>query len=349
MNGQISIIIPVYNRGYCLSRCLDSVLNQRYTNGECILVDDASTDDSLQICNLYLKKDSRFHLTAQPENAGVSVARNRGMELAKGEYITFIDSDDWVEPDYLFLLYQAVGKDTIPLCGMSVHDSSGVFKYSHEIEDKTYRLDDGATEFLLEHLISGLIASPTSRLYSRGIIEEYHLRFQPGINWGEDLIFNCTYFKYIDNLRCIATPLYHVVKQDDSLSRQRQSQLYCCDLSLLDDDMKIWHGIDGFLKEKGICNKKMNRFMQWYYIFLHGTLLSFLYTKPVVPAKTRFHFVRNVIKNLDRDILNVTVLFRLRLPVRYYLIYYRMPLLLWSLYELKLMVKKGTHRKMFHL
>ena len=198
---------------------------------------------------------------------------------------------------------------------------------------------------MLEHLISGFIASPTSRLYSRGIIEEYHLRFQPGINWGEDLIFNCTYFKYIDNIRCIATPLYHVVKQDDSLSRQRQSQQYSCDLSLLDDDMKIWHGIDGFLKEKGICNKKMNRFMQWYYIFfIWDTSLFFIY-KTCCPCKNKVSFCQERYKNLDRDILNVTVLFRLRLPVRYYLIYYRMPLLLWSLYELKLMVKKRNSSK----
>lgn len=343
MNEQISIIIPIYNRGYCLSRCLDSVLNQKYTNWECILVDDASTDDSLQICNLYLKKDSRFRLAAQPENAGVSVARNRGMDLAKGEYITFIDSDDWVEPDYLLLLYQAVGKGTIPLCGMVIHDSNRIYK--HEIENKTYRLDNSVTGFLLKHLVSGFFASPTSRLYNRDIIEEYHLRYQPGVSWGEDQIFNCTYFKYIDNIRCIPVPLYHVVKQDDSLSGQRLSQLHSCDISLLDNDAKIWHSINSFLKEKGICNKKMNRFMQWYYIFLHGKPLSFLYTEPVVPAKTRFHFVRSVINHLDRDILNVTVLFRLGLPVRYYLIYYRMPLLLWSLYELKLMVRKITHRK----
>lgn len=83
MDSLISIIIPVYNRAYCLSRCLDSVLDQTFTNWECILIDDGSTDETLSVCRHYVNRDSRFRVYSQP-NGGVSAARNRGLEYALG-------------------------------------------------------------------------------------------------------------------------------------------------------------------------------------------------------------------------------------------------------------------------
>ena len=98
---KVSIIIPVYNVEMYLPRCLDSILNQIYTEWEAILIDDCSPDKSGEICDEYAKKDARFKVIHCEKNGGASVARNRGLEVATGDYITFIDSDDYVTEKYL--------------------------------------------------------------------------------------------------------------------------------------------------------------------------------------------------------------------------------------------------------
>ena len=97
---KISIIVPVYNVENYISRCIDSILSQTFADWECLLIDDGSTDNSGDICDAYSKKDQRF-IVCHKENGGVSSARNEGIEMSKGEWITFIDADDWILPEYL--------------------------------------------------------------------------------------------------------------------------------------------------------------------------------------------------------------------------------------------------------
>ncbi|HJA50079.1 MAG TPA: glycosyltransferase, partial [Candidatus Fusicatenibacter intestinipullorum] len=92
---KISVIIPVYNVEKYLKRCLDSVINQTYKNLEIILIDDGSTDNSGKICDEYAQKDERI-IVIHKENGGVSSARNKGLDICIGDYISFIDSDDWI-------------------------------------------------------------------------------------------------------------------------------------------------------------------------------------------------------------------------------------------------------------
>ena len=103
----ISIIIPVYNVKEYLKRCVDSVLNQSYKNIEVILIDDGSTDGSEKICDEYAKKDKRVVVVHQ-KNSGVSASRNKGIELATGKYLSFIDADDYVSENYIFDLYRNI-------------------------------------------------------------------------------------------------------------------------------------------------------------------------------------------------------------------------------------------------
>ena len=106
-NGLISIIVPIYNVENYLRYCLDSIVSQTYQNFECLLINDGSPDNSADICREYVSKDFRFKYF-EKENSGVSAARNLGIEQSVGEYITFIDPDDWVESDYLEVLYRAL-------------------------------------------------------------------------------------------------------------------------------------------------------------------------------------------------------------------------------------------------
>ena len=107
----ISIIVPIFNTEKHLHQCLDSILSQSYGNFECLLINDGSTDASASICREYVAKDARFRYF-EKENGGVSSARNLGIERSGGTYVTFIDSDDWVEFDYLEVLYSAIIQET---------------------------------------------------------------------------------------------------------------------------------------------------------------------------------------------------------------------------------------------
>ena len=113
-NPLISIIVPVYNVEKYLPKCVESLLAQTYSNLEIILVDDGSVDASGQICDTYAAKDSRVRVIHQP-NAGVSAARNAGLKAARGEYIGFVDADDWVEPDMYEYLYGLISKENAHL------------------------------------------------------------------------------------------------------------------------------------------------------------------------------------------------------------------------------------------
>ena len=106
----ISIIVPIYNVENYLRQCLDSIMSQTYQNFECLLINDGSPDHSADICREYVEKDSRFRYF-EKENGGVSSARNLGIERSKGQYITFIDSDDWVDSDYVETLYDELIKE----------------------------------------------------------------------------------------------------------------------------------------------------------------------------------------------------------------------------------------------
>ena len=107
----ISVIVPIYNVENYIRQCLDSILSQSYENFECLLINDGSTDASASICREYVAKDARFRYF-EKENGSVSSARNLGIERSGGAYITFIDSDDWIELDYLEVLYSAIIQET---------------------------------------------------------------------------------------------------------------------------------------------------------------------------------------------------------------------------------------------
>ncbi|WP_455640365.1 glycosyltransferase family 2 protein [Parabacteroides sp.] len=336
MDNRISIVIPIYNRGYCLSRCLDSVLKQTFADWECILVDDASTDNSWQICCEYVARDSRFQAVKQSENGGVSIARNRGLELARGEYIAFIDSDDWIEPNYLSVLYQFTGQKIMPFCGIAVHDKKGEIYSTAELQDEIYRLDNSEVDLLVKFFKSGLFCSPVGRLYIRMIIEENHLHFQPEINWGEDLIFNCSYLEYIECLKYVSSSFYHVMEQEISLTSSHVTPF------LLENNMKLWHSVYTFWEKKGIHSKRFSRALRNYHFRLLFEPLTCFYSRVgyQVSYKDRLSFVKDVMKNVDvRVVIKWLIIFRIK--TYYYLLFnYRLIFLTFLLWEASLLKKK---------
>jgi glycosyltransferase involved in cell wall biosynthesis len=129
MSELISVIVPIYNVEAFLTQCVDSLIKQNYKNIEIILVDDGSTDNSSQICDEYAKNDNRI-ISIHKENGGLSSARNAGLDIAKGKYIAFVDSDDFVSADYLESMYNNLKKynKDISICGSSHYYDKGVIK-----------------------------------------------------------------------------------------------------------------------------------------------------------------------------------------------------------------------------
>ena len=126
---KISIIVPVYNVEKYIRRCLDSIAAQTFTDWECICVDDGTPDASGKICDEYAQKDGRF-VVIHKENGGVSSARNVGLDVAKGEYVTFCDSDDWVEKEMLEVFYNTALKNDaeVVISGFRTTDEHGNYQ-----------------------------------------------------------------------------------------------------------------------------------------------------------------------------------------------------------------------------
>lgn len=174
MIDKISIIIPVYNLEQCLEECLQSVINQTYPNLEIILINDGSTDNSLEICSRYKKIDNRRIAIVNIKNHGVSYARNLGLKLATGSFISFIDGDDIVEEDFIETLYQPFVNDDsidVAIVGSKTLSKNGrpLFSYSSN-EIMTITGESAIKMYLSRDSASSIGTSSVNKLYKRQIL-----------------------------------------------------------------------------------------------------------------------------------------------------------------------------------
>ena len=188
----ISIIVPIYNVENYLRHCLESIQNQTYQNFECLLINDGSPDNSADICREYVSKDSRFRYF-EKENGGVSSARNLGIEHSKGEYITFIDSDDWVESDYLDVLYKVL-KDEAADISVSTYKQFDmtancyyVHSYQRGYEKRVFVQDEFILELPLLERYDRSFGYSTGKLVNRNMLG--NVRFNEVTTLSEDMEF----------------------------------------------------------------------------------------------------------------------------------------------------------------
>ena len=245
----ISIIVPIYNVENYLRQCLDSIMNQTYQKFECLLINDGSSDNSAEICREYVSKDSRFRYF-EKENGGVSSARNLGIEYSKGEYITFIDSDDWVDSDYLELLYMKINEYNADLAVLTYKQYSmndGCF-YLHVWEQDYYEKYYTGNELLnslpnLENYDSTFNVS-WGKLFKRNFLET--ATFNEQRIMGEDLEFNFKIFLQIKSCIYLNRALYNFRQHHLSTRARKISDKY------LMDDVEIRLGRLPFLIGKTV-------------------------------------------------------------------------------------------------
>lgn len=205
----VSVIMPIFNKGLNLEQSIRSVLGQKTNNIELILIDDGSTDNSPEIALKYQKKDSRVKYYYQ-ENHGVSLARNKGILLAKGDYISFLDADDKWDEHFLSEMLKSIEDKNVCYCG-HFYNIAGKLTKS--------RMDFVSGDVLLNYIKNVTTPNTNSWLIKRDYILEYNIRFPEGISWGEDMTFFIKVLIHDTQVKSTANFLtYYNISDTNSLS-----------------------------------------------------------------------------------------------------------------------------------
>ncbi len=200
MAPVLSVIVPVYNTKELLSRCIDSVLSQSFCDFELLLVDDGSTDESGAVCDAYSAKDSRVRVFHK-KNGGVSSARNVGIENANGEWLTFIDSDDWIEERFFQVPFDS-GVDLLYQNRVFSDGRPDGFFFEQRAEGCDF------WTFLVENANSNLFKMSACFFYRSSIIRNHGIKFEKGVRLGEDRLFIMDYYRFCNSIQVLADSRY---------------------------------------------------------------------------------------------------------------------------------------------
>lgn len=208
-NPQISVIVPVYNAEKYLRRCVDSILTQTFTDFELLLIDDGSKDKSGKICDEYANRDHRVKVFHK-ENGGVSSARNVGLDNAIGEWIAFVDSDDWVENDFLRNFINEYSGEELLSQGFISPNWEGMGKKIVTQQTRKYNKDE-ISLFIIDLYGSSQLGYIWCKLFKREIIKKHSIRFTPEFTIREDMAFVCKYCTYVSSISNISDCAYNYV------------------------------------------------------------------------------------------------------------------------------------------
>lgn len=214
----VSIIVPVYNAEKGIRRCVDSILGQEFTDFELLLVDDGSTDGSPAILDAYAAADPRVSVIQKP-NSGVSATRNMALDRARGEYIQFLDADDWITEDATKLLVRAAREND---ADMVIAD---FYRVVGDDVARKGQIGGDATSLSRQEYADLMMKDPAdfyygviwNKLYRRSIIEAHGVRMDETLNWCEDFIFNLEYVLHVSTVAVLRSPIYYYVKTEGSL------------------------------------------------------------------------------------------------------------------------------------
>lgn len=290
----ISVIVPVYNAENSLNICIESILKQSYHNLELILVDDGSTDSSGSICDKFASTDKRIKVLHKV-NEGVSVARNVGIEAAVGEYISFIDSDDYVQLNYLSELSRC--KCDLSICGYITKCGDTVVSETLPGNEKY----DGLNSIDYARIYSNnLMYMPWCKLYKRDIIMSNNLRFPVNISLGEDTMFVAEYLKYAKTAYMCnyAGYIYNTVEESFSLSNKTSYETL--DMLTISRDF-VLSIIDNISPEAALeIRKNTLSNISWYLEKLLLSKMSFQEKKHILNHYLENKYVIETLQDVDK-------------------------------------------------
>lgn len=284
----VSIIVPVYNASSHLRRCIDSILKQTYKNFELLLIDDGSTDSSGEICDEYSKIDNRVRSYHKP-NGGVSSARNYGLLRIRGGYLTFVDSDDWVEENHVTTMAAYISDYDWVMLGMKYINSDNsvqdVKNVSATITVSGYNELDSVCPKLPQ------FCWVTNKLYKSDLIRLHKLTFMEESHIHEDRIFNLNYLQYINSLVMLPEVTYNYLVNPSSLSHKK----YC------NPEMFIFSAerMNLILQKKTlgkIMSEYVAKFMCRFYIHTFGCCI--IYPRNQISFTHRHNVMKHLLKSL---------------------------------------------------
>jgi len=293
---KVSIIVPVFNAEPYLRECIDSLLSQTISEIEFIFIDDGSTDNSAATIESYQNLESRIILIQQ-QNQGVSVARNVGLMNATGQYIGFVDADDYVEPDMYERLYTAAIKEN---CDVVLSNFESEIEGNHVITNYSFPKDVLLTaEFIRKEVLPAFLKTETlntacNKLYRNALIKEHGIRFPNRVALGEDGMFNMIFFSFAVSMKYLDYTGYHYREVSGSATRNViQKDYFQRALEVFDSDPPVYYAeildLDTIKQLKSI--KLIHSVMAYIHIYLRPT--------EDLSINKQFSYVRKMIANDD--------------------------------------------------
>ena len=281
MESKVSVIIPIYNVEQYLAQCLDSVINQTYKNLEIICVNDCSPDNSAKILQEYALKDNRIKIVNREKNGGLSAARNSGLDVATGEYVYFIDSDDWIDLDYIEKMVEAIelsNVDVVLNTNILVHKEG-----ERSVQFMPYNTQNNVSDCLLaaSTCVWNMIWNTWAHIWKKSFLDKIGARFPEGYII-EDMYFQAVTFVHISKIYVTRASSYHYLVRNNSImgAFTNSNLKYCYAL------LRIFNKTFDYLKEHDLLNtNKINLFT---IINLQGTLEE----KKVFISELRKYFLK---------------------------------------------------------
>ena len=288
VSPKITIIVPVYNVERYLRRCLDSIAAQTFTDWECILIDDGSPDTSGTICDEYAANDGRFRVIHQ-ENRGVSAARNAGLDAARGEWIAFVDSDDWVEPDMCESICNVIndmGGGDLVMFDARFSDGSEPDALLKPKEMQFFSFADGKACPLCGYI--------WNKAYRADFLRENSIRFPKNIQWGEDGWFTMHAYAETDRIIWLPKKLYNYNTENNGSITKTNLQYQ----KRWEDNLAVLRELSEYVERKGMSSRlgETLRRYKWCskssYFGFYGTKGSFDFWRNLFPEENPYFYSR---------------------------------------------------------
>lgn len=306
---KVSIIVPIYNTEKYLNDALDSLVNQTLKDIEIICINDGSTDKSLSILESYAQKDERIKIISQP-NLGQSAARNAGLKIATGEYIGFLDSDDWMDETAIEKLYTNAQHADISICSITTHLnkiknakdpylSTEIFPKS--FEQKSFNAED------CKNFLFRISVTPWNKIYKREFLKENNITFKEGINF-EDNIFFLETFTAANSIRLTTVPLVNYrIDSTTSYSHGKNDFKKLDFFKIVNAQEKIFKSCAYFNKEMFELHKK-STLLYWFKKIsnpktkvLYWLKLFKIYPSILLSPITKKHRTQKLLKKIQPD------------------------------------------------
>ena len=249
---KVSVIIPIYNVEKYLPKCLDSVINQTYKNLEIICVNDCSPDNCDKILQEYAARDKRIKIVNVKRNSGRSAVRNTGLKTATGEYIYFVDADDWIDSNYIEQMLYAAIKNNV-----SVVFNNNIVEHKVNMQPEQFTSNELrdliCNKFLdAQSCIFYLLTAMCSYIWEKSFLDKINANFPEGYNF-EDIYFQATTFPFLDKIYAIHGDAYHYVRQPQSLTvNTEQIDLYKIRLTIMKKIYEFYKN-NNLLEQINVC------------------------------------------------------------------------------------------------